>query len=200
MDARGDYYGQNLVKEKSGHSKALHLKPFMAAAQDKGEVLFLAQGNSEGQGSLASTFILPSNARYYLDGVRVPLILSNDGLAFGAFRLTAVHSSTETKENGLLVMYAAAADTPDDAAFAAFLKSTAEKRCSIKRDGTAVKVEASGSGARLTIEADTVKRIRTATPAPAPASPASTASTPGAPGTFWIDGRRSGADLSGEGG
>jgi hypothetical protein len=368
MDARRDYYGHDLILESSGHMKSLHLRPFRTAAQRGREVLFLASGNSEGQDRVESTFSLPADARYYLDGqelnpfhkrsswtiepaevpgtavrveagpspvlviddadaqhgigvqrilpatpgaiyrttvtgrgdvlglyqnyldvsgkliggenirsvkgtskdsvftqetvappgavqVRVwlyssiankgtfrisdvkveevsggtartvaafdwqpfqaysravpqgstlvarlgnaalalrvvaalgpdgrpaPLILSNDGLAYGAFRLTATQSAGPTTQPCVFAAYAAAADVADDAAFAAFLKQVQTVTASAVRSGTAVRITAQGMTGPLQIDADLAAKTRTLTPNPAPA----------ADGTFWIDGMR----------
>lgn len=48
-DARGDYYGQHQFELKDGHSKALHLVPFLTSVQKGPEVLFLAAPESKGR-------------------------------------------------------------------------------------------------------------------------------------------------------
>ncbi|MBT3602248.1 MAG: hypothetical protein HN521_04200 [Candidatus Latescibacteria bacterium] len=69
-DARGDHYGQRQFELKDGHSKALHLVPFLTSVQKGPEVLFLAAPEPKGRHyhrsapnptCLLSHLILPNN-------------------------------------------------------------------------------------------------------------------------------------------
>jgi hypothetical protein len=76
LDGRRDHYGLNRTLEAgSGHLKALHLKPFVAAAQTGPEALVLlsAQDRRPELTSLETTIILPADADYWLDGKPVDL-------------------------------------------------------------------------------------------------------------------------------
>ena len=70
-DARGDGYGQRQFRLNSGHSKALHLVPFLTTVQRGSEVLLLAAPAPEGRHyarsapgptCLLSHFVLPASA------------------------------------------------------------------------------------------------------------------------------------------
>lgn len=74
MDGREDYYGLKRNPVKSGHLKALHLKPFLTSVQNDGEVLFLAsiKDNTENNASkLESVITLPSDSEIWLDRRRL---------------------------------------------------------------------------------------------------------------------------------
>lgn len=74
MDGREDYYGLKKSPVKSGHLKALHLKPFLTSVQNDAEVLFLAsiRDNTESNASkLESVITLPSDAEIWLDQRRL---------------------------------------------------------------------------------------------------------------------------------
>lgn len=74
MDGREDYYGLKRNPVKSGHLKALHLKPFLSSVQNDGEVLFLAsvKDNTENNASkLESVITLPSDSEIWLDRRRL---------------------------------------------------------------------------------------------------------------------------------
>ena len=69
-DARGDHYGQRQFQLNDGHSKALHLVPFLTSIQKGPEVLFLAAPEPKGRHfhrsapnptCLLSHLILPNN-------------------------------------------------------------------------------------------------------------------------------------------
>lgn len=74
MDGREDYYGLKRNQLKSGHWKALHLKPFLTSVQNDGEVLLLAsiRDNTESIASkLESVITLPSDSEIWLDRRRL---------------------------------------------------------------------------------------------------------------------------------
>lgn len=74
MDGREDYYGLKKSPVKSGHLKALHLKPFLTSVQNDAEVLFLAsiRDNTESNTSkLESVITLPSDVEIWLDQRRL---------------------------------------------------------------------------------------------------------------------------------
>lgn len=76
LDGRRDHYGLNRTLEAgSGHLKALHLRPFVAAAQTGPEALVLlsAQDRRPELTALETTVILPADADYWLDGKPVDL-------------------------------------------------------------------------------------------------------------------------------
>jgi hypothetical protein len=80
LDGRRDHYGLNRTLEAgSGHLKALHLRPFVAAAQTGPEALVLlsAQDGRPELTSLETTVILPADADYWLDGKPVDLFRKN---------------------------------------------------------------------------------------------------------------------------
>jgi hypothetical protein len=72
LDGRRDHYGTlRSVEAGSGQWKSLHLRPFITSVQRGPEVLFLAHGAQTpviADAALESTVILPSEARYWLDG------------------------------------------------------------------------------------------------------------------------------------
>jgi len=74
MDGRGDPYGRNKIAESAAHSKALHLRPFIAAVQRGPEVLHLAalDMNAKNVGHakeevklLASHLVLPAEVKVW---------------------------------------------------------------------------------------------------------------------------------------
>lgn len=74
MDGREDYYGLKRSPVKSGHLKALHLKPFLISVQNDAEVLFLAsiRDNTESNASkMESVITLPSDSEIWLDQRRL---------------------------------------------------------------------------------------------------------------------------------
>ncbi|MBL8993253.1 MAG: hypothetical protein JNM63_07935, partial [Spirochaetia bacterium] len=78
MDGRGDWYGNKKIMEGSGHMKSLHLRPFTATVQRGAEAVFLVSTTTTAEARNAafrkdgnlnrieSTFILPSEAEYWL--------------------------------------------------------------------------------------------------------------------------------------
>jgi hypothetical protein len=110
----------------------------------------------------AATLVLRVVAAQGPDGP-APLVLSNDGVAHGAFRLTATHSSTPTQERRFIAVYAVAADTPDEAAFQAFLSHVAGVKTSVEQGESRVTVTAGGE-VPLAVDVDLVKRTKTVSP------------------------------------
>lgn len=71
VDGRRDHYGMIRTLEKgSGHMKALHLKTFIASAQNGPEVLFLASAKDGREEVTAQETVvtLPADADFWLDG------------------------------------------------------------------------------------------------------------------------------------
>ena len=80
MDGRGDPYGQNTESVGGGHSKALHLTPFIVSVQDHADVLFAASFDPQQQVNgrsprptrqLSSNLVLPAEAEVWSGGRRV---------------------------------------------------------------------------------------------------------------------------------
>ena len=76
-DGRGDPYGITRVAQKSGHQKALHLRPFWTAAQRRGDALGVVLyhesdfESAEAEGMFTSQFVMPANLAIFIDGERI---------------------------------------------------------------------------------------------------------------------------------
>lgn len=85
-------------------------------------------------------------AAWDVAGRSVPFTLHNDGLAWRALRLTAVHSPVATNQRASTVMWARAAEgLADDAAFAAFRRQIIAMPASASRDGDVIEARSAGA-------------------------------------------------------
>lgn len=90
MDGRGDPYGKNKRLTGGGHSKAFHLRPFIASVQQGPEVLLLACADTENAGHLRyvprpmcmlSHLVLPASGELWIANRRVRLDKEGDAMA-----------------------------------------------------------------------------------------------------------------------
>ncbi|NQT85569.1 hypothetical protein HQ560_02325, partial [bacterium] len=110
MDARGDAYGKKRFPVGGGHSKTLHLKPFLTSVQRGPEVLMLLSAHPKDpmfqryfpeSTCLLTQIVLPANAEFWLGekkiapqpgqrwGARMPLFLKIEDVVVG---IRVVHS------------------------------------------------------------------------------------------------------------
>ncbi len=90
MDGRGDPYGKNKRLTGGGHSKAFHLRPFIASVQKGPEVLLLASADTENASHfryvprptcLLSHLVLPGGGELWIANRRVRLDQAGDAMA-----------------------------------------------------------------------------------------------------------------------
>lgn len=122
-DARGDHYGQRQFELDAGHSKALHLVPFLASVQRGAEVLFLAAPEPKGRHfrrsapnptCLLSHLIFPLGCEVYFGDTltavetgfvqtvscHTPIILKYEDVAIGIrFLLAKAEDGTDAQIN-----------------------------------------------------------------------------------------------------
>jgi hypothetical protein len=101
-----------------------------------------------------------------VDGRPVDFHLRNDGLAYGALRLTAVQSSRVTTDTGVTSLYVQVTDEAyDEASFAAFRLLMGSTRTSYERLGGRVETRAASADGTLSVRFD--GQSRTIDPSPA---------------------------------
>ena len=90
MDGRGDPYGKNKQLAGGGHSKAFHLRPFVASAQRGPEVLLLASADTDNAGHfryvprptcMLSHLVLPASGELWIANRQVRLDKGGDAAA-----------------------------------------------------------------------------------------------------------------------
>ncbi len=96
-----------------------------------------------------------------VSGRPVPLILANDGLHYGALRLTATHSQAKTGGRGTIIIWSYTGDgISDDQKFSAFRRKVMAVPDSVKIKQSIFNVKVSGITGALELTADVLNEQR----------------------------------------
>ncbi|NLY74387.1 MAG: hypothetical protein GX075_03700 [Firmicutes bacterium] len=113
----------------------------------EGAVLFIKRGDA-----VAALRLLKA---LNISGKPIGFELVNDGLRYGAFRLTATHSKAKTGRRGVIVVWSYAADgIVDEAAFEDFRKKAMGVAYEVNIAGPIVGVKVAGITGEMELKAD----------------------------------------------
>ncbi|MCF7848814.1 MAG: hypothetical protein K9M45_08200 [Kiritimatiellales bacterium] len=180
LDARGDPYGKNKCSQKSGHTKALHLKPFLTSVQRGPEVLLLASSDPNTDryipdpACLLAHLVLPVEAKVHFEdentafvrfsdvaaGVRFmlggPVKLVEDGGKHPAKRISCILSEGKPTGRGTVAIHVHAKEGLDDEGFARFRQQFSSQQPLVKKDGSVLDI----SVGKMHLKADVANELR----------------------------------------